>query len=177
MANMTDEREQSSSATEQVKERVQEVAEQAKGQTGKQLRDQINTRSTQAGEQVGSTATAIRGTSEQLRSEGNDGAAKVIDGVADRGDRLGSYLREADGEQILRDIEDLGRKQPWLFVGGSAVIGFLASRFMKASSSVRYQGQAPRLTRADPPSRVGPGLSGEARGGPRATGGGSGGLD
>ena len=136
------------SATEQVKERVQDVAEQAKGQTREQLRTQINARSTQAGEQVSSTAEAMRRTSEQLRSEGKDRAAKVIDGVADRGERLGSYLTRADGDQILRDVEDFARKQPWLFVGGSAVAGFLASRFMKASSSSRYQSRAGAASRS-----------------------------
>jgi ElaB/YqjD/DUF883 family membrane-anchored ribosome-binding protein len=140
MTNVTAERNQQQSATEQVKERVQDVAEQTKSQTRDQLRTQINQRSTQAGEQVSSTAAAMRKTSEQLRVEGQDSVAKVVDGVAERSERLGSYLSRADGGQILRDVEDLARKQPWLFAGGSAVVGFLASRFMKASSSNRYQG-------------------------------------
>jgi hypothetical protein len=140
MSNVTDERSQS--ATAQVKERVQDVAEQAKGQTRDQLRTQINTRSSQAGEQVISTAGAMRKTSGQLRTEGKEGIAKVVDGVAGGGERLGNYLTRADGDQILRDIEDIARKQPWLFVGGSAVFGFLASRFMKASSRNRYEGTA-----------------------------------
>jgi hypothetical protein len=139
MTNATDERTSEQSPTEQVKERVQEVADQAKGQTREQLRTQINQRSTQAGEQVSSAATAMRRTSENLRGEGGDGAAKMLEGLAERGERLGSYLSRADGDQILRDVEDVARKQPWLFVGGSAVLGFLASRFMKASSSNRYQ--------------------------------------
>jgi ElaB/YqjD/DUF883 family membrane-anchored ribosome-binding protein len=140
MTSTTDERARSQSPAEQVKERVQDVAEQAKGQSREQLRSQINQRSTQAGEQVGSAADAMRRTSEHLRVEGKDGVAKVIDGVAQRSERLGNYLIQADGDQILRDVEDIARKQPWLFVGGSAVVGFLASRFMKASSSGRYQG-------------------------------------
>jgi len=142
MTGVTDERTESQSATEQVKERVQDVAGQAKGQTREQLRNQISQRSTQAGEQVSSAADAMRRTSEQLRTEGKDGVAKVVDGVADRGEKLGSYLTRADGEQILRDVEELARRQPWLFVGGSAVLGFLASRFMKASSSGRYQSRS-----------------------------------
>ena len=140
MTNVTAERNQPQSATDQVKERVQDVADQAKSQTREQLRTQINQRSTQAGEQMSSTAEAMRKTSEHLRVEGKSSAAKVVDGVADRSERLGSYLTRADGDQVLRDIEDIARKQPWLFVGGSAVVGFLASRFMKASSSSRYQG-------------------------------------
>jgi hypothetical protein len=139
MTGVTDERTESRSATEQVKERVQEVGGEAKGQAREQLRAQISQRSTQAGEQVSSAAGAMRRTSEQLRSDGQGSIARIVDGVADRGEQLGTYLTRADGEQILRDVEDLARRQPWLFVGGSAVAGFLASRFMKASSSGRYQ--------------------------------------
>ncbi|HEV7566471.1 MAG TPA: hypothetical protein VGO31_10975 [Microbacteriaceae bacterium] len=142
MANVTAERKQARSATEQAKERVQDVAEQAKGQTREQLRTQISQRSSQAGEQLSSVADAMRKTSEHLRGEGKDSVAKVLDGTAQRSERLGGYLTRADGDQILRDVEDIARKQPWLFVGGSAVFGFLASRFMKASSSNRYQGAA-----------------------------------
>jgi ElaB/YqjD/DUF883 family membrane-anchored ribosome-binding protein len=185
MTNVTAERNQQQSATEQVKERVQDVAEQAKGQTREQLRAQINQRSTQAGEQVSSTAAAMRKASEHLRVEGKDSVAKVVDGVAERSERLGNYLSRADGDQILRDVEDLARKQPWLFVSGSAVVGFLASRFMKASSSNRYQGS---MARHYPESQgqLGTGYVSRASAAPRApearsqsatTGGGSGGLD
>lgn len=185
MTNVAAERNQQQSGTEQVKERVQDVAEQAKSQTREQLRTQINQRSTQAGEQVSSTAAAMRKTSEHLRVEGKDSVAKVVDGVAERSERLGSYLTRADGDQILRDIEDLARKQPWLFVGGSAVVGFLASRFMKASSSNRYQGStAGRYPQSQ--GQLGTGYVSRASTAPSATdarsesattGGGSGGLD
>jgi ElaB/YqjD/DUF883 family membrane-anchored ribosome-binding protein len=147
---------ESQSVTEQAKERVAEVTEQAKSQTHDRMRSQINERSTQVGDQTASAAKAVRRGSEQLRAEGNDRAADVIDAVADRGDRLGAYLRRADGDQILRDLEDFARKQPWLMVGGSAVAGFLASRFLKATSRERFRGVGPNgypsrsATGADP---------------------------
>jgi ElaB/YqjD/DUF883 family membrane-anchored ribosome-binding protein len=125
-----------------VKEQVQDAAAQAKGQTREQLRGQIDCRSTQVGEQLSSTAQAVRRAAAELRDDGKEGSAKLVDGLAGRGEQLGSYLSRADGDQLLRDVEDLGRKQPWLFVGASAVVGFLASRFMKASSSSRYQSHA-----------------------------------
>ena len=141
---MTSVREQETqSVTEQAKEHVQEVTEQAKSQTREQMRSQINERSTQVGDQA---ATCSEGGSAWQRAasdEGNDRAAKVIDAVADRGERLGAYLRRADGDEILRDIEDFARKQPWLMVGGSAVAGFLASRFMKATSRERFRSVGP----------------------------------
>jgi ElaB/YqjD/DUF883 family membrane-anchored ribosome-binding protein len=183
MTNVTDERAQMTSASEQVKERVQDAAQQAKGETGEQLRRQVNTRSTQAGEQASSIAEAMRRTTEQLRSEGKESAAKVIDGVADRSQRLGGYLIQADDDRILRDVEDFARRQPWVFVGGSAVLGFLAARFMKASSSSRYQRRAGAsdsaarvgISAAPASSALASGGGASASGAPR--GGGSGGRE
>ena len=59
--------------------------------------------------------------------------------VADRAESFGSYLRDADGERLLRDVEDVARRQPWLVAAGGLALGFAASRFLKASSSRRYQ--------------------------------------
>jgi ElaB/YqjD/DUF883 family membrane-anchored ribosome-binding protein len=130
---------ESQSVTEQAKERVQDVTAQAKSQTREQLRSQISERSTQVGDQAVTAAKAVRRASEQLRTEGNGRAADAIDALADRGDRFGAYLRRADGDQILRDVEEFARTKPWLMVGGSAVAGFLASRFMKATSRDRFR--------------------------------------
>jgi hypothetical protein len=133
--------EETQSLADQAKEHAQDTAREVKGQTREQLRSQLDDRSTQVGEQAASTARAMHRASSQLREEGNERAAGLIDAVADRGQRLGEYLRGADGEQLLRDVEAFARRQPWLMVGGSAVAGFLGSRFVKASSHGRYQAQ------------------------------------
>lgn len=131
--------EETQSLPEQAKERVQDTARDVKGQTREQLRSQLADRSTQVGEEAASVAQALRRSSSQLREDGNERLAGMVDAVADRGQRLGEYLRDADGDQLLRDIEEFARRQPWLMVGGSAVVGFLGSRFVKASSHGRYQ--------------------------------------
>ena len=139
MGNITDER-TSESEIEQVKERVQDVAVQAKEKTRFQFEEQVDTRTTDLGEQLSSTARAFRRTGTQLRQEGgNDRAAGVIEAVADRGERLGTYLVGADGQRLLRDVEDFARRQPWLIASAGALTGFLAARFVKASSGNRYQ--------------------------------------
>jgi ElaB/YqjD/DUF883 family membrane-anchored ribosome-binding protein len=130
--------EQTQSAPEQAKEKVREVAHEAKGQTREQLRGQLAQRSTQLGEQATSASNAIRSASTQLREDGNERAAGIVEAIADRGQRFGEYLRDADGETLLHDVEDFARTRPWLMVGGSALVGFLGSRFMKASSHGRF---------------------------------------
>ena len=134
------------STTDQVKDQVRDKAQLAQdktrgalGQVRSRLRDQVDQRSTQAGDQVQSAAQDVRKVAEQLRGQGKDTPAKVAEQVADRAESFGTYLRDADGERLLRDVEDVARRQPWLVAASGLVLGFAASRFLKASSSRRYQ--------------------------------------
>jgi hypothetical protein len=147
------------STTEQVNDQVrdttqlvQDKAQGALGQARSRLRDQIDQRSTHAGQQVQSTAQDMRSMAEQLRGQGKDTPARVAEQVADRAESFGSYLRDADGERLLRDVENVARRQPWLIAAGGLALGFAASRFLKASSSRRYQtdnGSETPFTQAD----------------------------
>jgi hypothetical protein len=119
----------------QAKEKAQEAAGQAKGR----VREQVDQRSTEAGQQVSTTAGDLRSVGEELRKQGKDTPAKLAEQAADRTERLGSYLTESDADRILSDVEDFARKQPWAVVAGGLALGFAASRFLKASSSQRYQ--------------------------------------
>ena len=137
---------ESGSMPEQAKEKVQEgvevvqeKAQELKGTAGERVRQEVDARSTEAGTQLQRTATAMRRTTEQLRQEGNDGPARAMDFVAERAERLGSYLTGANADQVLRDVEGFARRQPWLVAVGGATAGFFAARFLKASSSARYQ--------------------------------------
>ena len=80
----------------------------------------------------------MRSVSEQLREQGKDQPAKLAEQAADRAERLGGYLRDNDADRILGDVEDFGRRQPWAVIAGGVAVGFLASRFLKASSTRRY---------------------------------------
>jgi hypothetical protein len=124
-----------SSTTEQAKEKAQEAA----GQARRSFRDQVDQRSTQAGERVGSMAQDARSVGEELRRQGKDQPAKLADQAAQRAEQLGGYLQRSDGDTILRDVEDFGRQRPWAVIAGGLALGFAASRFLKASSSRRYE--------------------------------------
>jgi hypothetical protein len=114
---------------------TQEATDQAKGA----LRSQVDQRATDAGQRVGGLASDVRTVGAQLREQGKDRPAKLADQAADRAERLGSYLTESDADRILGDIEDLGRRQPWAVLAGGVAVGFVASRFLKASAATRYE--------------------------------------
>ena len=119
-------------------ERAREKAGEVEQQAGLQLREQIGRRSNQAGEQVRAVGQALRQTSGQLREQGQDAPARITYQAADRLDSVGEYLRSSDPERILSDAEDFARRNPWAVAAGAAVVGFIASRFLKASSERRH---------------------------------------
>jgi hypothetical protein len=80
---------------------------------------------------------------EELRKQGKDKPAQYVEQAADRAERLGGYLEESDGDRILRDVEDFARRNPWAVAAGGLVLGFVASRMLKASSGERYRSSLP----------------------------------
>lgn len=128
--------------TDRAKEQAQVAQQKAKETTDTmraRMRDQVDQRSTQAGQQVHSTAQALRTTSERLREEGQDGPARATERAAEQAEKLGGYLERSDGDRILRDVEDFGRRQPMAVAAAGLALGFAASRFLKASSRSRYE--------------------------------------
>jgi hypothetical protein len=144
---------ESQSAPADAREKVQESAGNVKSKAQSAVRDQVDQRSTQAGERVGSVAGDLRSVSEELRNKDNEPGAKIAEQVADRAEQAGDYLKDADADRLLHDVEDLGRRQPWVVLAGGVALGLVAARFLKASSSERYQ------------SRSGNGSNGSSAGG------------
>lgn len=140
-------------ATDQAREKAQEVGSQAKekaqeagAQARSRVRDELDRRSTEAGSQAGTTAQALRDTSSRLREQGNEPIAKGLEQVADRVERAGGWLRDSDGDSILRDVEDFGRRNSLAVMAGGLVVGFAASRLLKASSRRRYESRPTQPT-------------------------------
>jgi vacuolar-type H+-ATPase subunit H len=132
--------------TEQAQEKAKEVAGQAQEkarETGQQarerLRDQVDRRSTQAGEQISGNAEDVRSVAEQLREQGKDTPARYAEQAADRVQQVGQYLERSDGDTILNDVEGFARRNPWAVAAGGLAIGFAVSRMLKASSNERYR--------------------------------------
>ena len=103
------------------------------------LKEQVDQRSTQAGQQVNTVADDVRTVAGELRNQGKDKPAQYADQAAERVQSVGQWLERSDGDQILRDVEGFARKNPWAVAAGGVVLGLAASRFLKASSSERYR--------------------------------------
>jgi hypothetical protein len=129
---------------EQAKEKVGELAQQASQKVsetrvqGQQyIRKAVEDQSSQAGQKVHSIAQDVRSIGSELRNQGKETPARYADTFADQSERLASYLRTTDGERMLRDAEQFARRNPWAVIAGGIAAGFVAARFLKASSQKR----------------------------------------
>src|SRR3954453_23657523 len=138
----TDVRGQAQETAQQAQEKAQQVASKASDQA----RTQIDQRSTEYGEKVASTADDIRSVGRQLREQGKDQPAKLAEQAAQHVERVGGWLRDSDSDRLLSDVEDFGRRQPWALALGGLALGVAASRFLKASSTQRYQRRQQSMT-------------------------------
>jgi len=134
---------------------AQEKARDAAGKAQEGLRQQVDQRTSQAGEQVTGTAQDLRPVGEELRKQGKDTPAKLADRAAEQTEKVGSYMKEKGPDEMLHDVEDFGRQRPWAVLAGGLALGVVAARFLKASSRDRYQqrsngarqrGQVPQRT-------------------------------
>jgi ElaB/YqjD/DUF883 family membrane-anchored ribosome-binding protein len=121
--------------TGQAKERVQDAKQQARGR----LRDQVDQRSTQAGQQLSSAADDVRSVAGELRTQGKETPARYADQAAEKAQQIGQRLQDASGDELLHEVEDFARRNPWAVAAGGLVLGLAASRMLKASSSERYR--------------------------------------
>src|SRR3954470_561656 len=103
------------------------------------LKEQVDQRSTQAGQQVSTVADDVRTGAGELRNQGKDKPAQYAEQAAERVQNVGQWLERSDGDQIMRDVEGFARRNPWAVAAGGLVLGLAASRFLKASSGERYR--------------------------------------
>ena len=103
------------------------------------LKEQVDHRSTQAGEQINTVASDVRSVADQLRSQGKDAPARYAEQAAEKVQSAGQWLENSDGDELLRDVEEFARRNPWALAAGGLLLGLAASRFLKASSGERYR--------------------------------------
>lgn len=155
-------RQEASKVGEEIRQKGAEAAQAAKDtakQYAERARDEAYARGEAyrdyAADETGKVASALRKASEDLSagSPQERFVAQIADSIADTADRMrGMNLNEA-----ARETTDFARRHPAAFLGGAALIGFAAARFLKASASheddpLYLSGPAPRSTNVGAPS-------------------------
>lgn len=83
------------------------------------------------------TATVSRAVSaaaDSLERDGQIGMALYADQLAGTLSDWGNSVRQKDLRSLAHEVQSVAQRQPALFVGGAALIGFALTRFLKAKS-------------------------------------------
>jgi hypothetical protein len=118
---------------------VGQVARQAKRGTTSQLDSQKD----RATDSLVIVAQALRQTGQHLHEQEQGAIAGYVDQTAQRVEQLTNHLRARDVSQLVRDTEDLARRNPGVFLGAAVAIGFLGARFLKSSGDRARVGHSP----------------------------------
>src|ERR1044072_7210530 len=118
---------------QQAKQTTNDVVSQVQDQANSQINRQKET----AASELSTVVNAVRRFGETLNNEGHGPiarfAAQYGDKAANSLDRVARYLREQDPKQLLNDVQNFGRRQPALMIGGAFLLGFAGARIIKSS--------------------------------------------
>lgn len=78
-------------------------------------------------------AEAARSAADEFQSASPH--AQHLSAVADQIDAASDRLRAMDTTEIAGHVRDVARRNPLVFLGGAALLGFAAARFLKASDA------------------------------------------
>lgn len=118
-----------------------EIVNQVQERAGSQLKSQKET----AAAQLSQVANAFRRIRETLGEEETgpigryvgDYGEKAADGI----ERFSTYIREQDPKQLLNDVQNFGRRQPAIMLGGAFLLGFAGARLIKSVMNAAYEQQ------------------------------------
>jgi hypothetical protein len=101
--------------------------------------DQIDRRTTDAGQMLDTHVNNLRTMSQSMRDQGLGATAGVVDYAANRLGTVSGYLTNTDGDRIVHDLEQVAREHTMVTGAIGLLLGLTAARVLKASASDRYR--------------------------------------
>ncbi len=99
-----------SSDVKQLKPKLTEQAQQLKVQASSRIKDQAQTRTTAAAEGVNAVTQGVRQLGEQLRGQGQQTPALVMDALAEKMEPVAGYLSTTDPDKLRSDVTAYRRR-------------------------------------------------------------------
>ena len=121
---------------QQAKDTTSEVVDQVQPQAGSRIDRQTD----EAAPEIEKVAGAVRQLGEGLGGQDQGPiahyAAEYGRKAAEGLERFTNYLRENDTRALVTEIENFGRRQPALLLGGAFLLGLAGARFLKSSMPI-----------------------------------------
>lgn len=119
--------------TQEVQQKAQETAATLVEQAQQVAQANVATQKDRAAETIGAVAQALRQSGEGMRDQQPQIAA-LADQAAQRVEGISTFVRDREVGDMIGEAERFARREPLMFLGGAFAVGFLAARFLKATS-------------------------------------------
>ncbi|MBV7256562.1 hypothetical protein KCG44_07160 [Pacificimonas sp. WHA3] len=115
------------------RDRIKGEASRLAGEVGTKARGAAEEGKAKAAETIGSLAKSTRDAAKQF--EGTQAAALTgyVETAADSIEKFGRTLDEKSVDELVDDVREMVRRSPAIAIGAAAAVGFMISRFMKAT--------------------------------------------
>ncbi len=132
---------ESESESKTLQDTLGQVADQAKqtftatmGEVKQQANSRLADQKQHTADRLSGVAHALRNTSQNLQAQ-DETVAQYVDSFAEQIERVSGYIQNKEIGELLKDAQQLARRQPEFFVAGALAAGFLVGRFFKSSST------------------------------------------
>jgi len=126
---------QAKEQTQQVLQQTQRKAGQVVDQARTQLMSQLDNQKERAADSLTSVAQALRQSGQHLREQDQQGISDYAERAAGAIEQFSGAMSRYSVAEIFGEVESFAHRQPALFLGSTFVLGFLAIRFLKSSST------------------------------------------
>ncbi|MGJ8624651.1 MAG: hypothetical protein ACSHW1_18060 [Yoonia sp.] len=125
------------SITQDVTTKAQELASDAKSAVQNEAANATNKLRTAATDKMDAAVNAADAAAAEF--DAGSIQARAAHQVADQVETLANRLRTTDLNTITHDVSQFARSNPALFIGGAALLGLAATRFLKARDPQRVE--------------------------------------
>ncbi len=116
--------------TNDVKTKAQDLATDARDAAYAEADRAASKFTDRAADRVTNTANAADAAANEFADDSLQ--SRAARQIADQVEGIAQHLRTSDLGSITRDVSTFARNNPALFIGGAALLGFAATRFLKA---------------------------------------------
>lgn len=120
--------------TGRIAEKAREMTSKVTDRAAEQVNTMFDAQKSRALDGIGGISTALRRTAESLRSEQQATTASYVEMAADQIENLTTRFADRDLDDVLYEVQTYARRNPAVFFGAALGLGFVAARFLKASS-------------------------------------------
>ncbi|XQU09284.1 hypothetical protein P4544_05870 [Halomonas sp. LY9] len=118
---------------ETLKQKGQQSADEIKDAAREQAESVFERQRDNAANHTHTLGTVLNNAADEFDRQQQPFCSEQARKLAGHTERFSQHMRDKDLHSLCRSVEDYGRREPAMFIGGAIAAGFLVTRFLRSS--------------------------------------------